>query len=405
MMNGRTNVTTAGGDDLQIPLDPCTSFAAIAGNAQVTLTWTDPKDKYATSEGEQAGDPDQLVSVWSHTTILRKTGSAPTGIHDGVIVAESQVRNQYQANGYVDTTAENLVTYYYAVFAYNGDSVPSEIVVAGPVMPIFADPTLNNNTWERINEVALLGNAPSIWEVGDTKRMAVKNMGFNANETGEIDLAIIAFNHNDLTDGSGKAPITFGALQQIETTGLSYGVSYYGKYIGSVFYNWIMNESTPYASSLFNMIPATDIISYIPEVSLYTDDVIVTYDRTYDDYRCQWSSASYTAKFFIPTLKEYGFTNAYYNDEASVYPGHGYDVYPYYTTLENRQKPYYIGSSQSGSPYIPVAGSIDFNAYGYMDDYNTYLHIRSADNSSTCRFGGSVMGRFPLHFCIGKNVS
>lgn len=54
-----------GGTTLQIPLDAPANFTAEAGNAQVTLTWTDPKDKYATPEGETAQDPDQLVSVWA----------------------------------------------------------------------------------------------------------------------------------------------------------------------------------------------------------------------------------------------------------------------------------------------------------------------------------------------------
>lgn len=46
-----------GGSTLQIPLDAPTALAAKAGNAKVELTWTDPKDKYATPEGEQAQDP------------------------------------------------------------------------------------------------------------------------------------------------------------------------------------------------------------------------------------------------------------------------------------------------------------------------------------------------------------
>ena len=46
-----------GGTTLQIPLDAPAGFTAEAGNAQVTLTWTDPKDKYATPEGETAQDP------------------------------------------------------------------------------------------------------------------------------------------------------------------------------------------------------------------------------------------------------------------------------------------------------------------------------------------------------------
>ena len=114
------------GSTLQIPLDACTNFSGKAGNAQIALTWTDPKDKYATPEGETAQDPDQLVSVWDHTVLVRKTGAQPAGPNDGTVVVSSSVRDQYASAGYVDTGLTNDVTYYYAVFAYNTDGVASE---------------------------------------------------------------------------------------------------------------------------------------------------------------------------------------------------------------------------------------------------------------------------------------
>lgn len=114
-----------GGSTLQIPLDAPAGFTAKAGNAQVTLTWTDPKDKYATPEGETAQDPDQLVSVWDHTVLVRKTGSQPAGPNDGTVVVSSSVRDQYASAGYVDTGLQNDTTYYYGVFAYNTDGVAS----------------------------------------------------------------------------------------------------------------------------------------------------------------------------------------------------------------------------------------------------------------------------------------
>ena len=114
------------GSTLQIPLDACTNFASEAGNAQITLTWTDPKDKYATPEGETAQDPDQLVSVWEYTQIIRKTGSQPTGPHDGELVVSSSVRDQYATTGFVDNGLTNDTLYYYAAFAYNTDGVSSE---------------------------------------------------------------------------------------------------------------------------------------------------------------------------------------------------------------------------------------------------------------------------------------
>lgn len=114
-----------GGSTLQIPLDAPAGFTAKAGNAQVTLTWTDPKDKYATPEGEVSETGDQLVSEWSHTVLVRKTGSQPAGPNDGTVVVSSSVRNQYQTTAYVDSGLQNDTTYYYGVFAYNADGVTS----------------------------------------------------------------------------------------------------------------------------------------------------------------------------------------------------------------------------------------------------------------------------------------
>lgn len=114
-----------GGSTLQIPLDAPTAFSASAGNAKVELTWTDPKDKYATPEGDISDTGDQLVSEWDHTVLVRKTGSQPAGPNDGTVVVSSSVRNQYQSTPYTDTGLTNDTTYYYAVFAYNKDGVAS----------------------------------------------------------------------------------------------------------------------------------------------------------------------------------------------------------------------------------------------------------------------------------------
>ena len=124
-----------GGSTLQIPLEACTAFSASAGNAKVELTWTDPKDKYATPEGDISDTGDQLVSEWDHTVLVRKTGSQPAGPNDGTVVVSSSVRNQYQSTPYTDTGLTNDTTYYYAVFAYNKDGVASAgaFVTATPI--------------------------------------------------------------------------------------------------------------------------------------------------------------------------------------------------------------------------------------------------------------------------------
>lgn len=125
-MNGRTNSHGSTIDDLQVPLDPCTSLRAEAGNGSVTLYWNDPVDKYATPEGETAQNPQQLVSVWDHTTVVRKVGSQPANPNDGILVTSSGVRDQYLSTGYTDASLTNDTTYYYGVFAYNTTGVASD---------------------------------------------------------------------------------------------------------------------------------------------------------------------------------------------------------------------------------------------------------------------------------------
>lgn len=101
------------------PLSPPTNLSAKAGNAQVTLTWTDPPN--ATSEPSG-----QTIATWAYTQVVRKEGSQPTGPNDGTLVVKSSVRDQYQTTGYIDTNLTNDTLYYYGAFAYNSDGVYSE---------------------------------------------------------------------------------------------------------------------------------------------------------------------------------------------------------------------------------------------------------------------------------------
>lgn len=147
-MNGRTNSTSTGAEFIEIPLDPVTNLNAEAGDGSVRLTWTDPKNKYATDEGETAQDPDQLVSVWKYTKVVRKTGAYSQNPNDGVVVVESGVHNQYQSSPYIDEGLTNDTTYYYSVYAINEDEIESNPVqiivtpVAGVTLSSLAEGTI-----------------------------------------------------------------------------------------------------------------------------------------------------------------------------------------------------------------------------------------------------------------------
>lgn len=153
-MNGRTNVTDSKTNDLQIPLDSCTNLVVTAGNGQVSLSWTDPLDKYATPEGEIAQNPQQLVSIWAYTKVVRKENSEPASPNDGITILESAIRNQYESTAFVDNTVTNEVTYYYSLFAYNEDGVHSDPISSDPITPKYGTPLseLAEGTLIKINE-------------------------------------------------------------------------------------------------------------------------------------------------------------------------------------------------------------------------------------------------------------
>lgn len=90
-------------------------FYAARGNAQVTLTWSNPSAEYA------------------GTLIVRKTGSYPQRPSDGVKI--------YKGTGtsFIDTGLTNGTQYYYRAFAYNSRGeyqTINRIAVATPVATI-----------------------------------------------------------------------------------------------------------------------------------------------------------------------------------------------------------------------------------------------------------------------------
>lgn len=314
-----------GGSTLQIPLDAPTALTATAGNAQVSLTWTDPKDKYATPEGETAQDPDQLVSKWAYTRIVRKVGSQPSGPNDGTTVLESAVRNQYQTEPFVDTGLQNEVTYYYGAFAYNEDGVVSEGALASITLYGF-DSLLENNTWAQIELAAGNGLAPSIWEIGDTKSGTL--LGDN------MIYAIAGFNLDDLTDGSGKAPITFTTKNTMSES-KAYGTSTLSHYTTSTMFQYLRD-------SVYPAIPS-DLKSIIKKVTKKAKISASNTTETFDAY------------LFNPAVGEVG--------------GSSIDsdfTYPYYATAANRVKT--IPSAATSNQWMLRTGASK-NSYGDNEVY------------------------------------
>ena len=157
------------------------NFKAGLGNLSAILSWTAPS-------------PDEDNSFVG-ARIVRKIGSAPTGINDGTVVYEGT------ALTYTDTGLTAGTTYYYRAFAYNAKKkYQTEYRVASRTVITF-NSNFADNTWDKIIEVCHSGSAPDTWVLGDSKTMTIDGTDY------QFD--IVGKNHDTYTAG-GIAPLTFG---------------------------------------------------------------------------------------------------------------------------------------------------------------------------------------------------
>ena len=163
------------------------NFKASLGNLSVILSWTAPS-------------PDEDNSFVG-ARIVRKTGSAPTGINDGTIVYEGT------ALTYTDTGLTAGTTYYYRAFAYNAKKKYQTEYRVASLKTI--DPNFAGNDWDDIIDACHSGNVPDTWVAGDNKTMTIDGVNYRFD--------IVGKNHDTYTAG-GIAPLTFGLHDCYGTT-------------------------------------------------------------------------------------------------------------------------------------------------------------------------------------------
>ena len=84
----------------------------------------------------------------------------------------------------------------------NGNSNTQTVLIGMQTVDIrLLDSVFANNSWETIIAACRSGSVPGSWAVGDSKPMTINGASY------QVD--IIGKNHDDYTDGSGKAPLTF----------------------------------------------------------------------------------------------------------------------------------------------------------------------------------------------------
>lgn len=189
------------------------NFKVLPGTTALTaaLSWTAPS-------------PDEDNSFVG-ARIVRKIGSAPTGINDGTIVYEGT------ALTYTDTGLTEGTTYYYRAFAYNAKKryQTSKRTVSLVATTLTMGASLNDSTWAQISAVSAAGYAPLYWAIGDTKSITLTGAASDTAiwQSTTLDVFIIGFNHNASVEGSNRTHFHIGK-QNGKQIGLCSGTSSIG---------------------------------------------------------------------------------------------------------------------------------------------------------------------------------
>lgn len=162
----------------------------INGNA-IALKWRDPDD------APLGGG----LAEWKGTIVVAKQGSPPMDADDGEWIADITEKNSHVENALM--TDVGGVGYYYGFFPYTKDYVVNN----NKENTLIADGGLLMYTpWADIAAASANGTASEKWAVGDEKKITLTGA-----YAGEHTFVIADFSHDDLSDGSGKAGITFAS--------------------------------------------------------------------------------------------------------------------------------------------------------------------------------------------------
>lgn len=100
------------------------------------------------------------------------------------------------------------------------------------------DPILANNSWKMIIDTANKGKGQDYWNIGDKINIQVGDE--------LLEFAIMDFNHDDKSDGTGKANITFGMTGLMaDEYGMDSANTTQGSFIHSDMYTYLHDTVLP----------------------------------------------------------------------------------------------------------------------------------------------------------------
>lgn len=144
-------------------LSDCENISAESASNGVNLMWEDPQNLVFN---------DEVVAQWAGTKVVRKEGTKPTSVTDGVVVADSTVKDAHKASPLVDTGAvTDGAEYNYLLCPYTTDGAVTESDFNRVMVNYTSIKTLEKSSWAEISEISVTGKALDYWNIGDTKSM------------------------------------------------------------------------------------------------------------------------------------------------------------------------------------------------------------------------------------------
>lgn len=184
---------------------PIENMSVVGANQTLIIKWSDPEDVIY-----------QKIDLfkWEKTIVVIKRGSEPISIVDGDFFVENLERNKYSEVGYKLSGLENGVEYFVKPFVISTIKSINMSSLTIPKVPVIASSNFSENSWETIVTVAELKRGEEFWKIGDEKEMTMKSGK-------KVVFQILDFNHDELSDDSGRANITFGCKEIYKKGGKS----------------------------------------------------------------------------------------------------------------------------------------------------------------------------------------
>jgi hypothetical protein len=243
----------------------------------------------------------------------------------------------------------------------DGETKSTEVLVEHNIeedLP-FADPILQNNTWEKISEIARSGKASQYWNIGDTKTFMFQTKVCHAQ--------IIGFNHDDVADstayGREKAGITF---QLVELPA------------AEIYMNSSADTET---NSYINSLVRSTLVSYFNSyIDTEAKSYIVTVNKDYEPSRT--TTAISQENLFLLSEAEYTGTKSLGANILGT-------QYPFWAAGNSRVK-YKVGTTTKYSHWTRNRGTKGERYFVYIKDDGTFNQYGSLASTNCCPFAFCV---------------